>query len=102
MELLRDQRTSPSIAAGRPRRTRERRTCRIHSAALRFDRFGGVGRSARSIGGGVSCVVLMARGGRVAVWGCSVGACGTARKPLAALGLGLTAALRVRAVRAVA
>ena len=30
-----------------------------------------------------------------------VGACGTARKPLASLGLGLTAALRVRAVRAV-
>jgi single-strand DNA-binding protein len=36
----------------------------------------------------------------VAGFGCSVGACGTARKPLAALGLGLTAALRVRAVRA--
>jgi single-strand DNA-binding protein len=30
-----------------------------------------------------------------------VGACGTARKPLASLGLGLAAALRVRAVRAV-
>jgi len=30
-----------------------------------------------------------------------VGACGTARKPLASLGLGLTAALRVRAVPAV-
>jgi single-strand DNA-binding protein len=29
-----------------------------------------------------------------------VGACGTPRKPLASLGLGLTAALRVRAVRA--
>ena len=39
--------------------------------------------------------------GRVAVCGCSVGACGTARKPLASLGLGLTAALRVRAVPAV-
>jgi single-strand DNA-binding protein len=33
---------------------------------------------------------------RVAACGCSVGACGTARKPLAALGLGLTSALRVR------
>jgi len=33
--------------------------------------------------------------------GCIVGACGTARKPLASLGLGLTAALRVRSVPAV-
>jgi hypothetical protein len=33
--------------------------------------------------------------------GCSVGACGTARKPLAALGLGLSAALRVRSAPAV-
>jgi hypothetical protein len=39
--------------------------------------------------------------GRVAGCGCSVGACGSARKPLAALGLGLTAALRVRFARVV-
>jgi hypothetical protein len=37
--------------------------------------------------------------GRAAVCGYIVGACGTARKPLAALGLGLAAALRVRSVR---
>src|SRR5215217_3328284 len=37
---------------------------------------------------------------RVAGCGCMVGACGTARKPLASLGLGLTGALRVRAVPA--
>jgi single-strand DNA-binding protein len=37
----------------------------------------------------------------VPAFGCIVGACGTARKPLASLGLGLTAALRVRFVRAV-
>ena len=37
--------------------------------------------------------------GRVAGCGCSVGARGTQRKPLAALGLGLAAALRVRSVR---
>jgi hypothetical protein len=37
-----------------------------------------------------------ARAGRVPAIGCMVGACGTARKPLASLGLGLTAALRVR------
>ena len=44
---------------------------------------------------------LIAREGaeRVASCGCSVGACGTERKPLASLGLGLTAALRVRSVR---
>jgi hypothetical protein len=39
---------------------------------------------------------------RVAACGCSVGARGTERKPLASLGLGLTAALRVRSVRVVA
>jgi single-strand DNA-binding protein len=37
-----------------------------------------------------------ARAGGVSAVGCMVGACGTARKPLASLGLGLTAALRVR------
>ena len=42
-----------------------------------------------------------AQAGRVPAIGCIVGACGTARKPLASLGLGLTAALRVRFVRAV-
>jgi single-strand DNA-binding protein len=36
----------------------------------------------------------------VAGFGCSVGACGTVRKPLASLGHGPGAALRVRAVRA--
>jgi single-strand DNA-binding protein len=41
-----------------------------------------------------------ARAGRAPAIGCSVGACGTERKPLASLGLGLTAALRVRSVRA--
>lgn len=35
---------------------------------------------------------------RVPGYGSSVGACATARKPLASLGLGLTAALRVRSV----
>jgi hypothetical protein len=39
-----------------------------------------------------------ARAGRVPAIGCIVGACGTARKPLASLGLGLAAALRVRFV----
>jgi hypothetical protein len=47
----------------------------------------------------VACPSLCAAG-RVAGFGCSVGASGTARKPLALLGLGLTAALRVRFVRA--
>jgi single-strand DNA-binding protein len=37
----------------------------------------------------------------VAAYGCRVGACGAARKPLASLGLGLTAALRVRSAPAV-
>src|SRR5829696_2619624 len=39
-----------------------------------------------------------ARAGCVPGFGCMVGACGTARKPLALLGLGLTAALRVRLI----
>src|SRR4051795_10528669 len=38
---------------------------------------------------------------RLAAGGPSVGACGTARKPLAALGLGLRAALPVRSAPAV-
>src|SRR5215218_7644209 len=45
---------------------------------------------------GVSVSPRSSRAVRVAGCGCSVGACGTARKPLAALGLGLAAALRVR------
>ena len=36
--------------------------------------------------------------GCVTAIGCIVGACGTARKPLASLGLGLAAALRVHSV----
>src|SRR5215207_4185049 len=53
--------------------------------------------------GAVGVSVSLRAGGaaRVAGCGCMVGACGTARKPLALLGLGLAAALRVRAVRAV-
>jgi hypothetical protein len=39
-----------------------------------------------------------ARAGCVPAVGCMVGACGIARKPLASLGLGLTAALRVRLI----
>ena len=50
---------------------------------------------------GVSVSLRAGGAARVAGCGCMVGACGTARKPLASLGLGLTAALRVRAVRAV-
>jgi single-strand DNA-binding protein len=49
---------------------------------------------------GVSVSLRAGGAVRVAGCGCMVGACGTARKPLASLGLGLTAALRVRAVPA--
>src|SRR4051812_10145042 len=53
--------------------------------------------------GGSVHVVVASRGVvRVAGCVCSVGARGTERKPLASLGLGLTAALRVRTVRVVA
>jgi len=57
---------------------------------------GAGGRSARG------CRRRFSRAVRVAACGGSVDARGTERKPLAALGLGLTAALRVRAVRVVA
>src|SRR5215211_5197843 len=50
---------------------------------------------------GVSVSLRAGGAARVAGCGCMVGACGTARKPLASLGLGLTGALRVRAVPAV-
>src|SRR5215213_6036980 len=50
---------------------------------------------------GVSVSLRAGGAARVAGCGCMFGACGTARKPLASLGLGLTAALRVRTVRAV-
>src|SRR5215204_3797088 len=50
---------------------------------------------------GVSVSLRACGAGRVAGCGCMVGACGTARKPLASLGLGLAAALRVRTVPAV-
>jgi hypothetical protein len=50
---------------------------------------------------GPSVSTAASEAGRVPAIGCIVGAFGTARKPLASLGLGLTAALRVRCVRAV-
>jgi hypothetical protein len=52
--------------------------------------------------GGRACGLRVSLAVRVAACGCSVGARGTERKPLASLGLGLTAALRVRSVRVVA
>src|SRR5215211_6162549 len=79
-------------------RRRGRRTRSGTSPSWSGSRWSGQGHAAPA---GVSVSLRACGAARVAVCGCMVGACGTARKPLASLGLGLTAALRVRAVRAV-
>src|SRR4051812_26736881 len=100
MEPARDRRTSPSS----PWSSRQG-ACefRGYGAQRRMVVLGPVGTGLRGVvpvGVGASGVLRVCAAGRVAGCGCSVGACGTARKPLTALGLGLAAALRVRAVRA--
>ena len=76
----------------------------VYLDELVIDNFHGVARwssglaAAGSRSGG-ACGLRDSLAGRGSACGCSVGACGTQRKPLALLGLGLTAALRVRSVR---
>src|SRR4051812_40620363 len=101
MDLPRDQRTSPTRTFGGPPSRREDGAGGAQPGWIGFGSAGADGRQSQWTDRGGSRALRNARAGRVAVCGCSVGAGGTARKPLAALGLGLTAALRVRAVRAV-
>src|SRR5215211_218554 len=79
-------------------RRRGRRTRSGTSPSWSGSRWSGQGHAAPA---SVSVSLRACGAARVAGCGCMVGACGTARKPLASLGLGLAAALRVRAVRAV-
>src|SRR5215207_8285319 len=79
-------------------RRRGRRTRSSTSPSWSGSRWSGQG---HAVPAGVSVSLRVCGAGRVAGCGCMVGACGTARKPLASLGLGLAAALRVRAVPAV-
>src|SRR5215210_3296334 len=83
---------------GASARRRGRRARSSTSPSWSGSRWSGQGHAAPA---GVSVSLRACGTVRVAVFGCMVGACGTARKPLASLGLGLTAALRVRAVPAV-
>src|SRR5215207_4638606 len=78
-------------------RRRGRRTRSSTSPSCSGSRWSGQGHAAAA---GVSVSLRAGGAGRVAGCGRMVGARGAARQPPAALGLGLTGALRVRAVRA--
>src|SRR4051794_1579419 len=100
MEPARDQRTSPPSPWSSQNRTHATAAGTARNGEWRFSVPPALAGGVVSVGVGASGVLRVCAAGRVAGCGCSVGACGTARKPLAALGLGLAAALRVRAVRA--
>src|SRR3954451_18746879 len=96
----RDQRTSPSSSWSSQQGAC---VCRDYDAQRRravLGPFGSSGPGVTPVGAGASGLLRVSAAGRVAGFGGSVGPCGTAGKPLAALGLGLTVALRVRFVRA--